>query len=53
MRTWRSENFFSSSRVRLRVEVLVRFLRGMCRLGEEHTVAGLCGSRGGGERERR
>ena len=54
-RTWRSENFFSSSRVRL-----LRGERGISGLaltggweGRAATVAGLCGSREGGERGRR
>jgi len=50
IRTWRSENFFSSSRVRLEgsAGVLVEERR-----EEEGTVAGLCGSREGGARGRR
>ena len=50
MRTWRSENFFSSSRVRL----WGMLADSVVALEERRrTVAGPCGSQGGEERERR
>ena len=50
-RTWRSENFFSSSRVRLGWGLVGGFVVEGGWGGV--TVAGLCGSRGGGARGRR